>query len=85
MVFIKSIDWNETDMKSLNLDVIFPWEAGLIIIIFSIVVIIFGVRQSKKSNDDFDNIPITKATTKIFFGSVFLIFGLIQLLPLLKV
>jgi hypothetical protein len=72
-------------MKSLNLDVIFPWEVGLIIIIFSIVIIIFGIKQSKKTQDDFDNIPIIKPTTKIFFGSVFLIFGLIQLLPLLKV
>tara|TARA_B110001450_G_C17499418_1_gene431643 strand:- start:4 stop:222 length:219 start_codon:yes stop_codon:yes gene_type:complete len=72
-------------MKSLNLDVIFPWEVGLIIIILSIVIIIFGIKQSKKTQDDFDNIPIIKPTTKIFFGSVFLIFGLIQLLPLLKV
>ena len=72
-------------MKSLNLDVIFPWEVGLIIIIFSIVIIIFSIKQSKKTQDDFDNIPIIKPTTKIFFGSVFLIFGLIQLLPLLKV
>ncbi|MDC0457598.1 hypothetical protein OAM56_06720 [Alphaproteobacteria bacterium] len=72
-------------MKSLNLDIIFPWEAGLVISLFSIGIIIFGVKQSKKTQVDFDNIPIIKPTTKIFFGSVFLIFGLIQLLPLLKV
>ena len=71
-------------MKSLNIDIIFPWEVGLAIIILGLILIIFGVRQSKKEFDDFDKIPLIKPTTKIFFGGVFLIFGLIQLLPLLK-
>jgi hypothetical protein len=71
-------------MKSLNIDVILPWEIGLIIVLISLVLIFFGVRQGKTKHDDFDNIPLTKATTKIFFGSVLLIFGFIQLLPLLK-
>ena len=70
--------------KSLNIDAILPWEFGLVIIVLSILVILYGIRQSKKKQDDIDNIPLTKPTTKIFFGSVFLIFGLIQLLPLLK-
>ena len=70
--------------KSLNIDIIFPWEAGLFFVLFGIVLIIFGIHQSKKTKDDIDNIPITKATTKIFFGSVFCIFGLIQMLSLLK-
>ena len=70
-------------MKSFNLDIILPWEAGLVITLFSLLIIISGIRQSKKLQDNFDDIPITKATTKIFFGSVLLIFGLIQLLPLL--
>ena len=42
------------------------------------------IKHSKLADIDFDNIPFTKPTTKIFFGSVFLLFGLIQLLPLLK-
>lgn len=44
-----------------------------------------GVSQSKKNlYDDIDNIPFINPITKIFFGSIFLIFGAIQLLPLLK-
>ena len=71
-------------MKSLNIDIVFPWEIGLIIFFIGIASIIIGVKQSKKSFDDFDKIPIIKSTTKIFFGSVACIFGLIQMLPLIK-
>lgn len=71
-------------MKSLNIDVILPWEIGLIVVFLSLMLIIIGVRQGRNKKDDFDNIPFTKPTTKIFFGGCFLIFGLIQLLPLLK-
>ena len=71
-------------MKSLNMDVILPWEIGLIIVFFSLMLIFMGVRQGRNKNDDFDNIPLTKPTTKIVFGTAFLICGLIQLLPLLK-
>ena len=71
-------------MKSLNMDVILPWEIGLIIVFFSLMLIFMGVRQGRNKNDDFDNIPLIKPTTKILFGTAFLIFGLIQLLSLLK-
>ena len=71
-------------MKSLNINAILPWEFGLIIIIISLTVLILGVRQSKRTQNDFDDITLTKATTKIFFGSSTLIFGCIQLLPLLN-
>ena len=72
-------------MKSLNIDVIFPWEIGLIIVVLGVLLVIIGVKQSKKKPfDDLEKIPITKPATKIFFGSVALIFGFIQLLPLLK-
>ena len=84
MVTTNKINWIKTLMKSLNIDVILPWELGLIVVLMSIVLIFFGVRQEKIKHDDFDNIPLTTGTTKIFFGSAFLIFGLIQLLPLLK-
>jgi len=70
-------------MKSLNIDVILPWEIGLIIVFFSLMLIFMGVRQGRNKNDDFDNIPLIKPTTKILFGTAFLIFGMIQLLPIL--
>ena len=71
-------------MKSLNIDIIFPWEFGLAIIIISLIIIIIGIKQSKKEVVDFDKMPLIKPTTKIFFGSVFCIFGFIQILPLIK-
>ena len=55
-----------------------------IIVVIGILSILLGLRQSKKKLEDFDNIPLIKSTTKIFFGSVLIIFGLIQLLPLIK-
>ena len=71
-------------MKSLNIDIIFPWEVGLVFLLIGTFMIVFGVRQSKLEADDFDKIPLIKPTTKIFFGSIFCLFGSIQLLPLLK-
>ena len=70
-------------MKSLNIDIIFPWEFGIIFLVLGLVLIIIGTKQSKKEFD-IDKMPITKPTTKILFGSFLCIFGLIQLLPLLK-
>ena len=71
-------------MKSLNIDIIFPWEVGLTLAIIGLILIIIGVRQSKNNIDDLDKITLIKPTTKIFFGSIAVIFGAIQLLPLLK-
>ena len=71
-------------MKSFNIDIIFPWEVGMGLVVFGLFLIMFGIKQSKKSKDDFINIPLIKPTTKIFLGGVFLIFGGIQLLSLLK-
>ena len=71
-------------MKSLNIDIIFPWEVGLLIVTFGIFSIIIGVKQGKKEMDNLDKILFIKPTTKIFFGSISCIFGCIQMLPLLK-
>ena len=71
-------------MKSLNIDIMFPWEVGLTLLILGIILIIIGVRQSNKKIDDFDKILLVKPTTKILFGAIFCIFGFIQMLPLLK-
>ena len=70
--------------KSLNIDIIVPWEVGLIIVVISLTLIFLGNKQSKKIQDDFDKTPLINPITKIFFGTVGLIFGLIQLLPLIK-
>ena len=70
-------------MKSLNIDIIFPWEFGIIFLVLGLILIVIGSKQSKKEFD-IDKMPITKPTTKILFGSFLCIFGFIQLLPLLK-
>jgi hypothetical protein len=70
-------------MKSFNIDIIFPWEFGIVFLVLGLILIILGTKQSKKEFE-IDKMPITKPTTKILFGSFLCIFGLIQLLPLLK-
>ena len=71
-------------MKGLNIDIMFSWEYGFAICILSLLLIALGVWQGKKKIDDITYLPITKPTTKLLFGGFFMIFGLIQLLPLLK-
>ena len=71
-------------MKSLRIDVVMSWEYGLIILLIGISLIIFGVIQGKKQNEDFTRIPFIKPTTKLVFGTFIIIFGFIQLLPLIK-
>ena len=71
-------------MKSLNIDVVMSWEYGLIILLIGLLLIIFGVIQGKKKNEDFTKIPFVKPTTKLLFGTFITIFGFIQLLPLVK-
>ena len=71
-------------MKNIGIDIIFPWEVGLLLAVIGVIIIIIGVKQSKKEIDDFDKILLVKPTTKILFGGVLVIFGLIQLLQLLN-
>jgi len=71
-------------MKSLKIDIVMPWEYGLIILLIGLTLIIYGVKQGKNKDDDFTKIPLIKPTTKIIFGTFLIIFGSIQLLPLLK-
>ena len=71
-------------MKNIGIDIIFPWEVGLVLAVIGVIIIIIGVKQSKKEIDDFDKIPLVKPTTKILFGAVLVIFGLIQLIQLLN-
>ena len=54
------------------------------IFIIGLFLVLYGVRQDKKKDDDFTKVPITKSTTKIMFGSITMIFGAIQMLPLIK-
>ena len=71
-------------MKSIGIDIIFPWEIGLILVVVGLIIVLVGVKQSKKEIDNFEDFPLFKPTTKILLGGVLIIFGLIQLLPLLK-
>ena len=71
-------------MKSLNIDIMMSWEFGLMIALIGIILIIVGIRQGRKPFDDLDSIPFTKSLTKTLFGSVALIFGSIQLIPLIS-
>ena len=71
-------------MKSLSIDVVMSWEYGLIIFVIGLLLVIYGVRQDKRKDDDFTKVPISKPTTKIMFGSITMIFGTIQMLPLIK-
>ena len=71
-------------MKSLRIDVVMSWEYGLIILLIGIFLIIYGIIQGKKKKEDFTKIPFIKPTTKLVFGTFISIFGLIQLLPLIK-
>ena len=71
-------------MKNIGIDIIFPWEVGLVLAVIGVIIIIIGVKQSKKEIDDFNKILLVKPTTKILFGGVLVIFGLIQLLQLLN-
>ena len=70
-------------MKSLNIDSFLPWEVGVVLILFGLLLIFFGIRQGKKPFD-IKTLPLTRPTTKIIFGSTFLLIGFIQIFPLLK-
>ena len=67
-----------------QIDAFLPWEVGLIVILIGLILIFIGNKQSKKKNNDLNDLPWTKPTTKIIFGASFLVIGLVQLFPLLK-
>jgi len=71
-------------LKSLNINVVMSWEYGLAIFLVGLFLLIYGVRQDKKKDDDFTKVPLFKTTTKIMFGAIMMIFGAIQMLPLIK-
>ena len=68
-------------MKGLRVNAIMPWEIGLIIVVIGIILIFIGIRQSKNKDIDLNKLPFTKPTTKIIFGSSFILIGFIQLMP----
>ncbi len=72
-------------MKSkFQMDAFLPWELGLVIVLVGIILIFLGNKQSKKEENDLNNLPFTKPTTKIIFGGAILVIGLVQLFPLIK-
>ena len=68
--------------KSLNLDILVSPEIGLAILILGIIIIFYGYRQSKKEFN-IDNLPFINPITKIIFGSFFVLFGIVQVLPII--
>ena len=71
------------ESKSLGIDIMFPWEVGLIIIILGIILVYIGYKQGKKTDIDIDKLPLTRSTTKLVSGTILIVFGAVQLLPLL--
>ena len=69
--------------KSLGIDIMFPWEVGLVILILGIILIYMGYVQGKKKEIDIDKLPLTRPTTKLVSGTILIVFGAVQLLPLL--
>lgn len=67
--------------KGLKVDAIMPWEVGFLLILTGIILIFWGIRQGKKKDIDLNNLPFTKPTTKIIFGSAIILIGFVQLLP----
>ena len=70
--------------KSLGIDIMFPWEVGLIIIILGIILVYIGYKQGKKTDIDIDKLPLTRPTTKLVSGTILIVFGAVQLFPLLR-
>lgn len=70
-------------MKGLRVNAIMPWEVGLLLILVGMILIFLGIRQGRKKDIDLNNLPLTKPTTKIIFGSSFILIGMIQLFPLM--
>ena len=68
--------------KSLGIDIMFPWEVGMIFIILGIILVYFGYRQGKKKDIDINKLPLTRPTTKLIFGTILIVFGAVQLFPL---
>ncbi len=62
---------------------IMPWEIGLIIVILGIILIFLGIRQSKNKDIDLKNLPLMKPTTKLIFGSCFILLGFFQMMPII--
>lgn len=71
-------------MKGLKVNAIMPWEVGLLLILIGIILVFLGIRQGKKKDIDLNNLPFTKSTTKIIFGSSLILIGFVQLLPVIS-
>jgi len=69
-------------MKSLNLDVMVSPEVGSIVFVSGLILVIYGYKQGKKEFD-MDNLPFIKPALKELIGVFLMIFGFIQVLPLL--
>ena len=70
--------------KSLGIDIMFPWEIGLVIIILGAFLIYIGYKQGKKKDIDINKLPLTRPTTKLVTGTILILFRAVQLFPLFR-
>ena len=68
--------------KTLNMDIIVSPEVGAIIILSGIILVIYGYKQGKKEFD-IDKYPLIKPVLKELIGAFLIIFGAIQILPII--
>ena len=68
--------------KSLGIDIMFPWEVGIAIIVLGIILVYMGYKQGKKKDIDINKLPLTRSTTKLVSGTILIVFGAVQLFPL---
>ena len=68
--------------KTLNMDIIVSPEVGAIIILAGMILVVYGYKQAKKEFD-IDKIPLISPGLKELVGAFLIIFGFIQIIPVI--
>ena len=68
--------------KTLNMDIIVSPELGAIIILVGMILVVYGYKQGKKEFD-IDKIPLIRPVLKELIGAFLIIFGFIQIIPVI--
>ena len=69
-------------MVSVNLDVVSTHYLGFIFLFLGLFLVVYGFKQSKK-DFDMDNVPLIKPVLKEVLGAFLILFGLVQIIPIL--